>query len=139
MSFDYPRNVNFQCLKCATCCGDTKQKVRHILLLHTEAEKIAEATGKPIEEFAMGIEHHAPYVYEMRKTVAEGKCIFLQNSRCAIYPLRPLVCRFYPFELKPTKNGKHQFLYTEECHGIGRGEKLARDYFRNLFQQLPVC
>jgi Fe-S-cluster containining protein len=107
--------------------------------LNTETEKIAEVTGKPIEAFATRIERHAPYVYEMRKTVAEGKCVFLHNNRCTIYPLRPLVCKFYPFELKPVKNGKHQFLCTQECQGIGKGEKLPRNYFQKLFQQLPVC
>jgi len=136
LSFNYPRDVHFRCLKCASCCGDTKAHVRHILLLKLEAERIAEVTSKTIEEFARKAEGHAPYAYEMRKTKEEEKCVFLENKRCTIYPLRPLICRFYPFELKITKNGKCYFLYTKECQGIGKGKKLTKEYFKDLLHQL---
>jgi len=138
VDFNYPRDVRFHCQRCAVCCGDTIKRVRHVLLLKIEAERIAEVIVKPIEEFAGKIEDHAPYIYEMRKSVKEGKCIFLENKRCTIYPLRPLICRFYPFELKITTNGKHKFLYTKECPGIGQGKKLTKNYFKNLFQQLTT-
>lgn len=138
MSFSYPENVRFQCLKCALCCGDTKTRVRHVLLLKMEAERISQATSKPIEELAVKIEDCEPYVYEMRKTAKERKCVFLKEKHCTIYALRPLICRFYPFELKNTKNGKYEFLYTKECLGIGKGKRLKKSYFRNLFQRLTT-
>jgi len=138
LSFNYPRNIRFRCLKCALCCGDTTKKVRHVLLLKMEAERIAEAIGKPAEEFATKIEGHAPYTCEMRKTMREGKCIFLDDNRCTIYPLRPLICRFYPFELRITANGKHEFLRARECQGIGEGKTLTKNYFENLLQQIMV-
>jgi Fe-S-cluster containining protein len=69
----------------------------------------------------------------MKKTIREGKCIFLEGAGCSIYAIRPLVCRFYPFELTTVKNGKICFLYTGECPGIGRGKRLEREYFKNLF------
>jgi len=138
VDFDYPRDVHFKCLKCAVCCGDTEERIRHILLLKAEAERIAEATSRPIEEFAKKIENHAPYIYEMRKNVKDRRCIFLQDKLCTIYLLRPLICRFYPFELKITRNEKHEFIYTKECPGIGQGEKLTKKYFNNLFRQLTT-
>lgn len=136
LNFDYPRNIRFRCLKCALCCGDTTKRVRHVLLSKIEAERIAEAIGKPTQEFATKIEGRAPYTYEMRKTMREGKCIFLNDKRCTIYPLRPLICRFYPFQLKITANGKHEFLRTRECQGVGKGKRLTKNYFENLLQQL---
>ncbi len=138
VSFRYPVNVHFRCTRCAICCGDTASRVRHILLLRAEAERIAEATSKPIEEFAVRTENGAPYVYEMKKTVDEGRCIFLQKNFCTIYELRPLVCRFYPFEFRATENGKRTFLYTRECPGIGQGEKTTRRYFKELLRQLKA-
>lgn len=137
MSFNYPRNVRFRCQKCAICCGDTETHVRHILLLKSEAERITEATSRPIREFSLAIKGHAPYVLEMIKTSEERKCVFLENKCCTIYPLRPLICMFYPFELKITRNGNHEFTYTTECPGINKGKRLTKDYFQNLFQQLP--
>lgn len=70
----------------------------------------------------------------MKKTTANGKCVFLTKNRCTIYPIRPLICRFYPFELKTAANGKHQFSCTNECPSIGKGKPLSRNYFEKLFQ-----
>jgi Fe-S-cluster containining protein len=133
MSFNYPVAVRFQCVKCGICCGDTKEKTRHILLLRTEAKQIAKATLQPILEFTVKIKDKAPYSYEMKKT-EDGKCIFLENNCCIIYTVRPLICRFYPFELKIAHSGKYMFLYTPECPGINKGPILSKNYFRKLFQ-----
>ena len=138
MSFNYPKGVCFQCIRCALCCGDTETRIRHILLLEIEAKQISEAVSKPIKDFAKKVEGYKPYFYEMQKTAKEGKCVFLKGNHCAIYASRPLVCRFYPFELRATKNGSFEFLYTEECQGIGRGQQLKKSYFEGLLQQLPT-
>jgi Fe-S-cluster containining protein len=132
VNFQYPATVRFHCTKCGICCGDTKEKTRHILLLNLEAEQIAKATAQPIPAFAAKIHNKTPYVYEMKKTAEKEKCVFLENSRCTIYPLRPLICRFYPFELKTSQDGKYQFLFTEECPGINTGRKLNESYFRKM-------
>ncbi len=134
MNFVYPALPRFECSKCGICCGDTQEKTRHILLLSSEAEQIATATSQLIPEFTVEIEGIAPYSYEMKKTLEKGKCVFLANNRCAIYPLRPLICRFYPFELKIAANRKSMFRYTKECLSIGKGKKLRKNYFEELFQ-----
>jgi len=133
VNFDYPTAVRFQCIKCGICCGNTKEKDRHVLLLKREVEKIAKTTGRRIFKFAVKIENKAPYSYEMKKR-ENGKCVFLQNDRCTIYSLRPLICRFYPFELKVMHNRKYTFLHTKECPGINKGRLLSEDYFKKLFQ-----
>jgi Fe-S-cluster containining protein len=133
VDLDYPKKVRFQCIKCGICCGDTKQKTRHILLLTTEAKQIAAKTSHPISDFAVEIKDKTPYVYEMKKTMGEGKCVFLKNNQCTIYMFRPLICRFYPFELK-TSNNRCEFLYTDECPGINNGKKLGEDYFKKLWR-----
>jgi Fe-S-cluster containining protein len=133
MSFNYPAAVRFQCVKCGKCCGDTKEKTRHILLLRTEAEQITKATLQPTSEFTVKIKDKAPYSYEMKKT-EDGKCVFLENNCCTIYAVRPLICRFYPFELKIAHSGKYTFLYTSECSGINKGPILSKSYFRKLFR-----
>jgi Fe-S-cluster containining protein len=134
LNFEYPTTVRFRCTKCGICCGDTKKKTRHILLLKPEAEQIARTTSRPIPAFAEKIEDRTPYVYEMRKSPEDGKCIFLDKNRCTIYPLRPLICRFYPFELKTAHNEKYTFLFTEECPGINKGRILSEAYFKKIFR-----
>jgi Fe-S-cluster containining protein len=134
MNFDYPTPVRFTCTKCGICCGDTKEKIRHILLLNEEAEKIAQATKQPITEFAVKISNKAPYTFEIRKTDKDGKCIFFRGNLCTIYSLRPLICRFYPFELKPNEAKRHTFSCTDECPGVNKGKRLDEKIFKKLFQ-----
>jgi Fe-S-cluster containining protein len=106
-----------------------------VLLLREDAQTISEAVLKPVEAFATETGGCEPYVYEMRKTGGEGKCVFLEGTDCRVYALRPLVCRFYPFELVTLKDGRLGFFCTNECPGIGKGRRLEREYFENLFRR----
>jgi Fe-S-cluster containining protein len=120
------------CEKCTICCGDTENKVRSILMLKIEAKQISQHTGKSIEQFAESVAEFEPYCFRMKKT-KDKKCVFLQGSLCTIYELRPLVCRFYPFELKNAGDGRHIFDYTSECPAIGKGQRLGKSFFDELF------
>ena len=133
VEFTYPNNLLFDCSKCGLCCGDTKQKTRHILLLKSEANDISAEINLPIKDFAEQIKDKAPYCLEMKKP-KEGKCFFLKDNQCSIYKLRPLVCRFYPFELKfdPDKD-LHVFDFTFECPAISKGKIVTMMDFEELF------
>ena len=142
--FDYPPDLCFGCSKCGLCCGDTPNKTRHILLLKQDATRIAAATSKETATFATETPQNAPYIYEMHKNPADQKCVFLQNNQCTIYEHRPLICRFYPFELSTTENGVYVFRATDECpgvcatgQGVGKG-KLEERFFRVLLELARV-
>jgi uncharacterized protein len=133
VDFTGPNNVLFDCSKCGLCCGDTKENIRHILLLESEANAISGETCLPKQEFTKKITGKSPYCYEMKKS-SEGNCLFLKENQCSIYTLRPLVCRFYPFELKFEKDkGQHVFNFTFECPGISKGRTITRKDFEELF------
>lgn len=132
MDYIYPKNVSFSCNGCGLCCGDTPQKTRHILLTKAEAEAIAVHTNQPIQSFTTQTGQE-PYSHEMKKTT--GKCFFLENNRCQIYLHRPMICRFYPFELKYSgQENMHVFDFTLECPQINCGEKIGKKYFDELFR-----
>jgi Fe-S-cluster containining protein len=131
MAFNFPQ-CQFECSKCGLCCGDTEQKTRRILLLESEAEEISRKTSQPPEVFCEEISGKEPYVYEMKKTM--GKCVFLKDNQCTIYEMRPLICRFYPFELKfSSDQNRYIFTATLECIGIGKGKNLCKEDFEKLF------
>lgn len=116
------------------CCGDTKHKTRHILLLETEAQNISQKMSLPKSTFSTKIKDAQPYIYEIKKT-SDGKCAFLKDNQCTIYELRPLICIFYPFELKfNAKSNQHVFDFTVECPGINQGKPFAREDFIELFE-----
>ena len=134
MPYDFPASVHFHCTRCGICCGDTKEKTRHILLLPAEAEHIADSMSQPVSAFASEIKDKAPYCFEVRKSGRNGKCMFLAEDQCTIYSMRPLICRFYPFELRIAASQRHEFFCTKECPGVGKGRVLGEPYFRRLYR-----
>ena len=130
--FVYPKGIRFRCVKCALCCGDTAVRVRRVLFLRVEAERIMRFTGKSVDLFAERVVGFEPYVFEMRKN-ADGRCVFLEGNLCGIYRVRPLICVFYPFELKEVGENRFAFAFTGECPAVGKGYRLRRSYFGKLF------
>lgn len=102
-------------------------------MLESEAQEIQEKTGLKREEFCKEIQAKEPYRFEMKKA-KDGKCLFFKPEGCRIYDFRPLICRFYPFELKFEKTlQKHAFTVTLECPTINQGKLVTRTDFRRLF------
>ncbi len=140
MRIIYPPNLHFACSRCGLCCGDTRQKTRHVLLTKHNAEQIAKATDQPISCFANQTPEKAPYFYEMKKNPQNGQCIFLKNNQCTIYEVRPLICRFYPFELSTNEDDVFVFRATEECPSIclsefsASGKVLNEAFFKALLE-----
>ncbi|XHH09980.1 MAG: YkgJ family cysteine cluster protein [Candidatus Bathyarchaeia archaeon] len=133
MDFIYPKNLRFECNRCGICCGDTKEKTRHIIMLESEAQEIQDKTGLNREEFCVEVSDKQPYTFEMKK-LQDGKCFFLKPDGCSIYGFRPLICRFYPFELKFDDNQqKYVFTATTECPALNRGRRLTKVDFDRLF------
>ena len=100
--------------------------------MESEAKKIAFRTCQRITDFSVEVNDNDPYVYEMKKS-SEGKCVFLKNSQCSIYPLRPLICVCYPFELKFNQDKEmYNFDFTLECPRVNQGKLLHKTHFKRL-------
>jgi Fe-S-cluster containining protein len=101
--------------------------------LESEANAISAETCLPKHDFTTKVKDRNPYCFEMKKT-SEGKCVFLKDNQCTIYKLRPLICRFYPFELKfDQEKDQHVFDFTLECPAIGKGKVVTHKDFEELF------
>lgn len=138
MRFNYPTQLSFGCSKCGLCCGDTALKVRHVLLLKSDVERIAKLTNSEVNTFAAETSNRIPFLYEIRKG-SDKKCVLLKDNQCTVYDIRPLICRFYPFELSTNDVGIHNFRVTKECPGVNcsdkfRTKELNVDYFRTLLE-----
>jgi len=125
----YPPDTSWECQRCSTCCQDTADHRRRIRLLAKEAQEISARTGIPLEQFVSIILKEL-YPYEMRKK--NGKCHFLVENNCQIYPYRPLVCQFYPFEMVNEKDRVKICFSGKDCGGFGRGKSLEESFFRSL-------
>ncbi len=105
---------------------DAPGRERRILLLQGDLERLREAAGEP-EAYSVPIGGGGPFVAEMRK--AGGRCFFLGESGCRVYPERPLLCRMYPLWVE--REGDLLIVrIDEDCPGLGSGEELDEDLFR---------
>jgi len=130
----YPKDIRWRCLRCHACCGDTKQHIRHIKLLETEATTISHFIGRQRKRFCVSSDESGPYKFEILKQ-SPGDCIFLRENSCTIYSERPLTCRFYPFYLEETSQNRYKFGITNEnCPGLGQGPVLEMEFFVQLLE-----
>jgi len=125
----HPTRVCWRCQRCSECCRDAPNHLRRIRLLPMEAVEISKETSIPVEQFACETQDQT-YRYEMSKP--NGACYFLNGNQCRLYDHRPLVCRFYPFEMK-NEEGSLKILFAGEgCVGRSRGQRLGERFFRRL-------
>jgi Fe-S-cluster containining protein len=129
----YPKNIRFECQRCAKCCGDTPERKRKVLMLEREVEQISEITNLKPEEFSTSTARSGPYRYTMRKQ--EAKCVFLKSTVCQIYNHRPLLCRFFPFCLEQLGDESFEFNSSEECPGIGLGKVIEEEIFMSMLTE----
>lgn len=129
MNIRVPRNIRFECQRCARCCGDTSHRGRNIYLLDNEVENISIRTGLRPLSFVAPASNSGKYRFKMKKR--SGKCVFLEGKACRIYDNRPLVCRFYPFSMKKAGNA-FVFEVAKDCPGIGLGETLELNEFERM-------
>lgn len=86
-----------------------------------------------LKDFLIDVQEKKPYLYEMKKI--GGKCVFLNGAFCSIYSMRPMICQFYPFELKfDALKNQHVFEFTLECPSINSGPLLDKADFFELFR-----
>ena len=129
MNFRVPKNVHFECQRCARCCGDTSHRGRNILLLETEVDRISKNTGMRPSSFSSPASSNGQYHHKMKKR--SGRCVFLDGKSCRIYNLRPIICQFYPFSMKKT-NGAYVFDVAADCAGVGLGEPITKEYYERM-------
>ncbi len=132
MNLLVPKNMRFECQRCARCCGDTSHRGRNLLLTKNEVEEISTRSGLNPLSFSTPVTQKGQYEYKMKKR--GGKCVFLDGKACRIYDVRPIICRFYPFSMCK-KDKKYVFDFAEDCPGIGLGEVLPGEKFEDMVEE----
>jgi uncharacterized protein len=122
--------IGFSCLGCGECCRGEDNSV---LVFPSEIRRIRAATGLEWLEVAGPPEEGewdregSFHTLEWRLKKDGESCRFYQEGRCQIYPVRPCLCRTYPFYLDRGE------LMHSECWGLGgemapgEAEKMAEE------------
>lgn len=136
---------HFECTKCGACCRD-----EYLLVTVTGSDivKIGAVLGLGPNEILKALDFYivsdgmtTPVGLERISSVAterglafmalkkmdNGDCIFLKEDLCMIHPVRPLVCRSFPFTFDES-NGQRTWGLSakkEICPGLGTGPQIS--------------
>ena len=115
-----PDSVCFQCKKCGVCCRVQSPDVNREEQKKIESKGFTNFLDRPDET---GI------IWIRRKK--DGSCLFLtKENKCAVYHVRPAICRLEPFTIADYDFEKNRielelnFPYACSCEGVFNGGKL---------------
>ena len=146
----------FECTKCGACCRN-----EHLLITVTNRDIFRMAKtlgidthgiiraldfyiledGEPIPaglEIIPPIETERGPAYVALKKMENGDCIFLKDDQCMIHPIRPVVCKSFPFVFRES-NGELSWGYSskkEICPGLDSGPIISEEELVSLAQEI---
>jgi hypothetical protein len=133
--------IGFSCSRCGDCCRPGAGDDNLVMVFPWEIKAISEFTGLNAKDVA------EPYPETVTlpggRAVTFGKvlrrfcgdCRFSSGSSCLIYPVRPSICKTYPFMLEGSE------LRVYPCRGLGkpisrrRAVRIARDLIRRRTEE----
>ena len=126
----WDNGLNFSCTGCGNCCKLDGGKV---FLTREELNKIAEYLNLCEDEF---IAKYIRTIIEQETFVLRdgdnNNCIFLEDEKCKIYPLRPVQCKTFPFWPENIKSLYRWKIVAEDCPGIGEGKLFSAEEIKQI-------
>lgn len=112
---------SFQCTACGICCHD-----KNIQINPFEIGQMADYLQISTSEFLKKyVKKEEPFLLFLES----GACAFLNDKKCGVHPVRPLVCRLYPLGQHLSGEGEEHFTAVplpEGCSGTyGRDGTVA--------------
>lgn len=68
-----------------------------------------------------------------------GRCVFLQDDKCVVYPARPRICQSFPYTFDEKDRGASigiTAFASSSCPGIGQGSTVNVQKVKNLGRQV---
>lgn len=118
----FDKGICFECTNCGSCCTG---EPGIIYVNEEEISVIAEFVDVQREIFVQRCLYPFQDSYSIQES-ADGRCIFYENG-CAIYPVRPMQCRTFPFWFQNMRSEQSFEEVTLRCPGIGKGPLYSKE------------
>ena len=130
-----PTPIRFICQEgCSNCC---KVSGGFVLIRDIDLKRIPKYLKISEAEFIKKYtKEDGKHVHLIDKN--DTDCVFLEDNKCTIYPVRPLQCRTFPFWPQNLKTEKRWHIIEEECPGIGEGKEYSRIEIEGIFKGKSV-
>ncbi|MHA2132321.1 MAG: YkgJ family cysteine cluster protein [Candidatus Thorarchaeota archaeon] len=148
--------VRFECTKCGACC---RQDELLVTVTASDIARLGVGLGLNAIELTRALDfyildddesvpdglHHIPRIstekglaYVALRKLENGDCVFLNDDLCMVHPIRPAVCRSFPFTFR--KGGKDLMwglsAMKEICPGLGEGEEVSICFLHELSREV---
>ena len=135
----------FECTKCGACCRDENlivtvtgsDIVRIAAVLELNPNEMLKALDFYVvsddESIPVGLEKFPSIATEgglsfiALKKMENGECVFLKDQLCMIHPVRPVVCRSFPFVFDDSDGQRTWGLSAKKeiCPGLRTGPQVS--------------
>ena len=118
----FDNGLKFECQNCGSCCNGAPGS---IYVTSEEIEMISDFLELDKEI----VIERCLYPYRDSFSIREcedGRCLFYEAG-CAIYHVRPVQCRTYPFWISILRSEKTWNDASKKCPGIGKGRFYSKE------------
>ncbi|MHC4981676.1 MAG: YkgJ family cysteine cluster protein [Planctomycetota bacterium] len=131
----YAAGLAFECVRCGNCCAGPQEG--YVWVRADEITAIARYLGMEEPELRRKYVREVRGRYSLTERKEGNDCTFLVpdgkgGRKCAIYPVRPMQCRSWPFWKVNLRSANSWALAGMRCPGINRGRKIPRDEIEAL-------
>ena len=107
------------CANCPTsaCCSKVRPggRIDSPILFPGDVRAVERFTGESADRFSVS-KNGKNHSERLMRTGSQSGCYFYRDGKCAIYHVRPLDCRLFPFDIIEKSDGRLVWIvYTRLC------------------------
>jgi len=130
----YVAGLAFECLECGNCCAGPQEG--YVWVDVEEIVSISKFLEMNERDFIKLYTRKARGKKCLRETKSHD-CVFLEDGRCAVYPVRPSQCRTWPFWSSNLHSPDDWCEAGKRCPGINRGKIHSLEYIQKVIHHEP--
>ena len=131
----YAAGLRFGCQGCGICCGGAPG---YVWVNDEEIDDIAQTIGMAPTEFSRIYVRSLSRGKSLREK-ADYDCVMLEaNGRCAVYHVRPIQCRTWPFWESNLATREDWQDAGRRCAGIGKGPIYRLEQIEALVMEMKM-
>ncbi len=112
----YKEGLKFKCTGCGQCCTGAPG---YVWVTEVEMAAMAQFLQISLQQFKRTYTRQRDNRYALIEKKSENhNCVFLEEKRCQIYPVRPSQCRTFPWWKENLVSQESWALAAKSCEGI---------------------